>query len=433
MWFTILIIGLSFAWLLYETDFMRIRLKPYNYQEKQAVESNSRGIELESSSVAPIKEDTELYKPTIFMPLDMPALTGALNRGIMTTQIKVLRENIIKSLTSIKDDNVSIADVIINRKKLLSVLKLQTQADADLITLSYGNVSYQNIENEPCVQFNCNHTTFRFLNRPKQARYGQEPKIVPLNFIDYRESATQELTGIVIDSRELIKALSFVLPCVATEQSRPVLNCILFESGNNELKLVAADGFRLAVDTLSTPNIPEDKVLIQLKDISRLLTFLKSTKPIGKGKGKYYPDLYLSYNDKTIKFATKDGYIDLEKQDGTFPDYTQLIPTHGAHIELVASDMLQAVKAVSTMAKDGSGIVRLKFSKYPAKLILSARSEDLGNSSVECLAKVDRDCKIAVNGNYLIAYLAACKDSIIDLFITHESSPIVCHNGMEQL
>lgn len=38
--------------------------------------------------------------------------------------IKVLRENVIKQLASIKDDNVSIAGIAIERRKLLEALKL---------------------------------------------------------------------------------------------------------------------------------------------------------------------------------------------------------------------------------------------------------------------------------------------------------------------
>ncbi len=57
--------------------------------------------------------------------------------------IKVLNENVIKALSSIKEDNVSIADVVIDRRKLLAALKLQTQADAEVITLNYGKLSWQ--------------------------------------------------------------------------------------------------------------------------------------------------------------------------------------------------------------------------------------------------------------------------------------------------
>jgi len=310
----------------------------------------------------------------------------------MTTQIKVLRENVIKSLSSIKDDNVSIADVAINRKRLLEALKLQNE---DMLTINYGKVSWgdynkyteYNIEDETCIQFSCNHTIMRFLNRPT-VKYG-EPKVIPLNFIDHRTAAQVELTGIPIDSQEFIEALSFVIPCIASERTRPALNCILFDSDKDVIKLVSADGFRLGISKITAEGIPTDKVMVDMADIQRLMVFLKAIKPISSGKGKYYPEVYLSYG-KTIKLSTKDGSIELEKQDFTFPDYQKLIPKDGTKIEFIASNMLEAAKALSKIANNGSGIIRLQFNAGDpcGKIQLTARSEELGDSTVECDAIV---------------------------------------------
>jgi len=249
----------------------------------------------------------------------------------LTTQIKVLRENVIKTLSSIKDDNVSIADIAISRKALLSALKLQNHADADILTIKYGKVSWREegkygtseVNGESCIQISCNHTTMRFLNRPAR-KNGYEQKITPLNFVDREVYIKPELTGTPLDTQELIKALSFVLPCVETDEIRPVLACVLFDSGNDTLKLVSADGFRLSVAPIPASGIPQDKVLIHHKDISRLLTFLKALKPIGKGRGKYYPEVYLSYDYQAIKVSVENGSIELEKQTGNFPNYALL-------------------------------------------------------------------------------------------------------------
>ncbi|KKN59263.1 hypothetical protein LCGC14_0543620 [marine sediment metagenome] len=366
----------------------------------------------------------------------------------MTTQIKVLNENVIKALSGIKSDNISIAGIAIERRTLLEALKLQTQHDAGILTINYGELSwhydYQHNDNnewkpepftlepKPCIQISCDHTVMRFFHNPKIKGY-KEPDITPLNFTDHRNLPELDLSGVVIDPQELIKALNFVLPCVALDDSRPPLKCILFESGDNAIKLIAADGFRLGIDKVNAKGILTSKVLIQLADIPKLLTFLKSVKPIDRGRSTEYPEVYLSYNDKMIRFATGSGYINLVKQAGTFPDYSRLIPESGNHIQLIASDMLKAVKALNPIVKDGSGIIRLNFNKYPDMLLLSANSAEVGNSSVECLARVDKPCRIAINGKYLIDYLRTCKDNVIDLFITQESSPMVCHNGIDQL
>ena len=361
----------------------------------------------------------------------------------MTKQVKVLRENVIKSLSSIKDDNVSIADVAISRQRLLAALKLQTE---DMITINYGKVSYHDatyhnttiiseydIDNEPCIQFSCNHTVFRFLNRPSNKHNYIEPKIIPLNFVDRTNIIKPELTGIPLDTEDLIRALSFVMPCVATDQARPVLNCILFESGDNIIKLVAADGYRLGIDKVVAEGIPTDKVLIDLADIKKLMVFLKSIKQ-GTGKRQSYPDVYLAHDYKTVKFSTVNNSIELEKQNSTqnytFPDYTKLIPKDGTKIEFISNDMLEAVKALKHIANDGSGIIRLQFAKginecSPGKILLTAKSEELGESNIDCDAIVEADCKIAVNNRYLIDLLRLCPNTKATIKVTDPSSPMV--------
>ncbi len=376
----------------------------------------------------------------------------------MANTIQVKRKDFINQLLSITQPNIGIADVVIDRTKLLQALKLQTQPQADILTINYGMTSWRydykmkhthynphdrdgmpsqdddcewvyepyTKEPEPCIQFSCDHTIMRFLNRPK-VKYG-EPQVKHLNFIDHEEYTKPELTGIPLDSQELLRALEFVLPCVATEQSRPVLNCLLLDCGDDVIKIVAADGFRLGVATIPAKGIPKDKALIYHGE---LFTFLKSIKPTGKGKTKYYPEVYMAHDYKTVTFSYPDDSIAVDKQDYNFPQYELLIPKQGTHIEFIASQMLGATKALSVIAKDGSGIIRLQFQHgFPiGKALLTAKSEELGDSSVDCDAKVDADCKIALNAKYLRDLLGLCGGNLVDMFLTTPSSPAVVNSG----
>ncbi len=363
----------------------------------------------------------------------------------MPTTIKVLREVLVNKLASIKDDNVSIADIVIERRKLLEALKLQTQEGAEIININYGLVSWYGTEddnsqyskhasseiitvNEPCVQFSCNHTTMRFLNKPKPTHKGgsfSNPAI-PLNFVDHTESTKPKLTGVCLDTQELIEALNFVIHGIASDDTRLVLACVCFDSESGTLSLVTADGFRLSIAKVAVKSIRENKVMIYRDDIPKLLAFLKSNIE-GKGKHKFWLDTYMHTTKKTIQFMSDKGGVEFDKVQGEFPDYSQLIPKDGTRIEFIASQMIEGVKALSHIAKDGSGIIRLVFSKGESvgKITLTARSEELGDSRVECDALVEADCKIGVNSKYLIDLLRECGDSRITLRVTTPSSPMV--------
>ena len=75
---TIIIVVIAFAWLLYETDFMRIKLESTEYQKSKALQSKSEGINDLTNDNVPSESDMP-YKPTVFIPLEMPELTGTLN------------------------------------------------------------------------------------------------------------------------------------------------------------------------------------------------------------------------------------------------------------------------------------------------------------------------------------------------------------------
>jgi DNA polymerase III sliding clamp (beta) subunit (PCNA family) len=348
--------------------------------------------------------------------------------------IKCLRENVIKTLTSIKDDNVSIFDVQIERRRLLEALKLLT---SDTLTLNYGRVSWidkhsngaddyegfiaSQINDEPCLQIQADKMTMRFLNR---AVIKRNPRIVPINFIE--SYVKPESSGTLIDVKELIEAINYVAISRATEQARPNLTCIYFECENDKIKLTTADGFRLGMTSIQAKGIPAGNFLIDFTEIIRLLPFLKSL--IVKGKNKSNPDLYISVDKTAVKFLSGNNSIELYTFDGIFPKYQQLIPTTGTTNEFIASELLEVVKALHSIAKDSNGIIRLQFTKelYEdkpiGKIALSSKSEELGDLKTECNAIVETDCKIAFNSKYLIDLLKLAKDSKVTMLMSTESS-----------
>jgi hypothetical protein len=260
----------------------------------------------------------------------------------MTTQIKALRENVIKAISGIKDDNVSIAGIEIDRRKLLAALKLQT---SDTVIINYGKMSWMgghfgeheynktkwydhSLEPENALQITCDRTVMRFLNRPHEARRG-ETKTSPLAFIDYKTESIKPVTGIPLDTRELLEAITYVLPCVAVEESRFVLRCVCFNFQDGILTLAAADGYRLGIAKLAVKSIPDMRIIVHANDINRMITFLKSIKSEGRGKSRYYPEVYFSANDKEISLSITGKQVDAPTQVGTFPVYETLIPSEG--------------------------------------------------------------------------------------------------------
>lgn len=74
---TIIILAIAFTWLLKETDLLRVRLESTEYQ---------RAVIAQGKVNHDVNHDTEAeaenripYKPSEFVPADMPEFTGKLN------------------------------------------------------------------------------------------------------------------------------------------------------------------------------------------------------------------------------------------------------------------------------------------------------------------------------------------------------------------
>ncbi len=98
----------------------------------------------------------------------------------------------------------------------------------------------------------------------------------PLTLCDVRVSPNNSVKP-NIGATELSEALSRVLPFTATDDSRPVLQCVNFVAKEGKLTLVSADGFRLAVVSLDYDD-GEGQALIIRDDLKGIINALKRAK-----------------------------------------------------------------------------------------------------------------------------------------------------------
>jgi DNA polymerase-3 subunit beta len=114
---------------------------------------------------------------------------------------------------------------------------------------------------------------------------------------------------------------------------------------------------------------------------------------------------------------------------GTFPNYSQLIPqSYTTRVIVSVDEFLRATRTASIFARDGSGIVRLVITpgteNGPGKISVSARSEEIGDDVGEIDATVEGDdAKIAFNGKYLTDVLSVLHEQQVALETTNPSSP----------
>ncbi|MEX2246896.1 MAG: DNA polymerase III subunit beta [Dehalococcoidia bacterium] len=209
-----------------------------------------------------------------------------------------------------------------------------------------------------------------------------------------------------IDAKMLREAISQVVFSAATDDSRPVLTGINLAVEGDQLTLVASDGFRLAVKhlKLKKKTAERQEVIVPAKALAELNRLLQDQEePVV---------LTFNANKTQVLFKLKDVELVAQLIQGTFPDYSRLLPKEwGSRAVVEVRDFLQETKIASIFARDGSGIVRITFEAgadgAPGKMTISARAEEIGDNQGEIDAAVEGEpSKIAFNGKYLQDVLA---------------------------
>jgi DNA polymerase-3 subunit beta len=226
-----------------------------------------------------------------------------------------------------------------------------------------------------------------------------------------------------IEVEALRQGINQVVFAAATEESRPVLTGVDAQFDGGTLTLAAADGFRLAVLKLPITNSVSQKTEViiparTLAEINRLISDQDET-----------VDITLNPNKSQVLFRLKSAELVSQLVQGTFPNYSQLIPkSYNTRVIVNKDDFLRATKTASIFARDGSGIVRLVITpgseSNPGKIAVSARSEEIGDDVGEIDATVEGDdSKIAFNGKYLTDVLSVLREAQVALETTSPSSP----------
>ncbi len=226
-----------------------------------------------------------------------------------------------------------------------------------------------------------------------------------------------------IDPEALRLAISQVVFAAATEETRPVLTGIHCEFDGNTLTLAAADGFRLAVHKapLAEPVAERTEVIIPARALAELhRLIIDQEEPV---------ELTINPNKSQALFRLKDIEMVSQLIQGTFPNYNQLIPEgYTTRAEVSLAEFAKATKTAAIFAREGSAIVRLQITPgeelTPGKLVLSARTEEVGDNMGEVDATVEgEEAKIAFNSKFLSDVLGVIREERVTVEITSPSSP----------
>lgn len=237
---------------------------------------------------------------------------------------------------------------------------------------------------------------------------------------DYPDLPEPDMEGAAaVDGATLVDALAQVTIAASSDSARPILTGVLIEQGDEALRLVATDSYRLAVKDLVSVKVSGSALVPArgLRELSRTVAA---------------EEIQVALGEREVAFVSDKGSLSIRLIEGTFPNYRQLLPGRYPNEVLIRKDrLLDAVARAALVAEDHIPI-RLKLTDGGVHMAVSRR--DVGEESelVEGEYRGEEEAvDIAFNSRYLSDGVSVLKGDRIRVEVRDSFKPSVIRSENE--
>jgi DNA polymerase-3 subunit beta len=235
---------------------------------------------------------------------------------------------------------------------------------------------------EQRITIECGRSKFRLLGIPRD----EFPSFPTVRFTD----------GWRVKSGDLQKLISHTSFAVSTEESRPILNGVLWELRPDHMRMVATNGHRLAKmeQPLTTGAASASDLIVPPKALEQVR--------------RLYPaeeDLEIAKGDNHLGFRSPVTSVFTRLIEGPYPNYEQVIPRDNDRIAVADKAALTgALRRMAIVASDQTHRIRMSLNAGSVKF--SVQTPDLGEAQDELPIRYTGDqLDIGFNAAYLLEIL----------------------------
>jgi DNA polymerase-3 subunit beta len=228
----------------------------------------------------------------------------------------------------------------------------------------------------------CGKATFRLNGMPRD----EFPTFPQVDF-----DGSWKISGELMS--EMIERTSFA---VSTEESRPILNGVLWQLADGEMRMVATNGHRLA--KLAVPAVaaaaPHADLIVPPKALAQVQRLFDES-----------DEIEVARSENHLGFRRDGTRVYTRLIEGPYPNYEQVIPKDNDRIALADKETLtRALRRMAVVASEQTHRVRLAFAG--TALRLSVETPDLGDAHEELEVDYRGEAlDIGFNANYLLEVL----------------------------
>jgi DNA polymerase-3 subunit beta len=199
-----------------------------------------------------------------------------------------------------------------------------------------------------------------------------------------------------IKSGDLQKLIAHTSFAVSTEESRPILNGVLWELRPDRMSMVDSNGLRLAKMSVPVTSVtaPSNDLIVPPKALEQVRRLFPAEEELEIGRGENH-----------IGFRSPFTAVYTRLIEGPYPNYEQVIPKDNDRIAVAdKAALVSALKRLSVVASDQTHRIRLSFNSGMLKF--SVQTPDLGEAQDELPIRYTGDqLDIGFNASYLLEIL----------------------------
>lgn len=225
-------------------------------------------------------------------------------------------------------------------------------------------------------------------------------------------------TAVNLSAENIRAGVTSVIYSASASSIKPELSSVyIYSDKNNALIFVATDGFRLAEKKITDRGAESvDSVLIPYKNILEIERLLEGIEG----------EVEVIFGDNQMALTANSTYVTSRVVDGSFPDYTKIIPdTFTTKVVALKQDLVDVFK-VSNIFSGKFNQMTFGVDSENNQLSLETSSSDVGENKSLIDVKVEGE-SLSVNFNYryITDSFQAIKGDSVELLFNGVSRPLV--------
>ncbi|MDD7578883.1 MAG: DNA polymerase III subunit beta [Elusimicrobia bacterium] len=225
--------------------------------------------------------------------------------------------------------------------------------------------------------------------------------------------------SVALDPIELQKMIEKTAFSASTQETRYILNGLLWNNTTEKFEIVATDGGRLAVATHEAlPGSKEFKIIIPTKILNEVCRYIGIAKPAKDSK------IEVSVSSNQVSFVMNETTFISRLIEGNFPNYNQVIPTKkNIGFEVFSKDLLASTRRSALCSGEFGSVVKYKLENNA--LTVSSNSQNMEFTDELPVEYTQEAFDAAFNPQYIIDVLKNIGTDKVSFSFVNASQPVL--------